>query len=346
MVEALRAAHGTIDRRPVVLVRLGAGGSDGWGECSALAESTYSPETAAGSFELLRRRIGPALLAGRPWRVPDAPMASAAVEMAMVDRALRADGCSLASALGAGQGTVPAGAAVGRTSTVDALVQRVGELTDDGYGRVKVKIEPGWDVVPLRALRASFPELVLVADANGSYGAADAGRLVALDELGLAGLEQPAAAGDMTGSAAIAARLETAVLLDEGSGPLDRIERAIAAGAADGVVVKAPVAGGLAEAVRIHDRGRDAGWPMWAGGMVESAVGRCALIALAALPGFTVAGDVSAADRWFRRDVAPTPPMVAGRIAVPAGPGVGAVPDPVALDELAIDRVVLRPSGD
>jgi O-succinylbenzoate synthase len=346
MVEPLRAAHGTIDRRPVVLVRVGAGGSDGWGECSALAEATYSPETAAGAYELLRRRIGPDLLAGRPWRVPSATMASAAVEMAVLDRALRIEGRPLAAALGATAASVPAGAAVGRTATVDDLVARVGGLVAEGYGRVKVKIEPGWDLDPLRAVREAFPDLVLAADANGSYLAGDAGRLAALDDLGLAGLEQPAARDDLAGSGAIAERLVTPVLLDEGAGPLPDVVRAVEAGVADGVVVKAPSLGGLAEAVRLHDGGCVRGWPMWVGGMVESGVGRCALVALAALPGFTLPGDVSAADRWFERDLAPSPSVVDGRIAVPTGAGIGAVPDPAALDELAVDRVVLRAGAD
>ena len=46
------------------------------------------------------------------------------------------------------------------------------EVHTDGYGRVKVKIKPGWEREPLEAIRRRFPALMLFADANAAYGLA------------------------------------------------------------------------------------------------------------------------------------------------------------------------------
>ena len=53
-------------------------------------------------------------------------------------------------------------------------------------------------------------------------------------------------------------------------------------------------------------------------------MGRAANLALAALPGFTLTGDLSASDRYFALDVAaPHRLLPGGRLAVPSGPGLG-----------------------
>jgi O-succinylbenzoate synthase len=67
--------------------------------------------------------------------------------------------------------------------------------------------------------------------------------------------------------------------------------------------------------------------------MLETGLGRAANIALAALPGFTLPGDTSASDRYFKTDI--TEPFVLspdGHLPVPTGPGLGVTPLP---DQLA-----------
>ena len=54
---------------------------------------------------------------------------------------------------------------------------------------------------------------------------------------------------------------------------------------------------------RIHDLCRANGIPVWCGGMVETGLGRAANAALAALPGFTLPGDISASDRFYEQDI-------------------------------------------
>ena len=64
-------------------------------------------------------------------------------------------------------------------------------------------------------------------------------------------------------------------------------------------------------------------------------------LALAALPGFTLTGDLSASDRYFERDL--TEPFVldAGYLPVPSGPGLGVTPIPELLAEVTSGKVWL-----
>jgi O-succinylbenzoate synthase len=100
--------------------------------------------------------------------------------------------------------------------------------------------------------------------------------------------------------------------------------------------------GGLAEAKRVHDVCGAAGVPVWCGGMLESAIGRAANVALATLPGFTLPGDLSASDRYYERDLAAPFVLDDGCLAVPTGPGLGIAPDPAALRDFTTSVETLR----
>ncbi len=118
---------------------------------------------------------------------------------------------------------------------------------------------------------------------------------------------------------------------------------ALALRAAAIINIKAGRVGGYLEAVRIHDLCREAGIPVWCGGMLETGIGRAANAALAALPGFTLTGDVSASDRFYSRDIVRDPIVLdGGHVRVPTGPGIGVEIDPVALEDATVARVELR----
>lgn len=114
-------------------------------------------------------------------------------------------------------------------------------------------------------------------------------------------------------------------------------------GACSIVNLKVGRVGGVLEAVRIHDACRARGVPVWCGGMLETGVGRAANVALASLPGFTFPADISASDRYWRRDI--TEPFVlrGSTIEVPTGPGLGVTVDPDVLRELG---AVVEPQED
>ncbi|HUP84536.1 MAG TPA: o-succinylbenzoate synthase [Acidimicrobiales bacterium] len=329
LVTPFRTSFGTESAKDVVVLRYRrADGAEGWGECVALSEPTYSSEYAAGAHHVLEHHLLPRVLAGRSLDdVQGHAMAKAAVEMAVLDAALRAGGVSLATHLGGVRDAVDAGVSVGMTDTTPALVAAVEAYLAEGYVRIKCKVEPGCDVEPLAAVRAAVgPDVLLQVDANAAYSIDDAEHLACFDELGLLLIEQPLPARDLRGHAALAARLRTPICLDESIESLDDAGEALDAGACSIVNIKSGRVGGLAEAVRIHDLCARRGVPVWCGGMLETGLGRAANVALASLPGFTLPGDLSASRRWFEEDLTEPFELVGGQLRVPTGPGLGVTP--------------------
>ncbi|MBO0729649.1 MAG: o-succinylbenzoate synthase, partial [Acidimicrobiaceae bacterium] len=219
--------------------------------------------------------------------------------------------------------------------TLDELVDVVDRRVYEGYRRVKLKVEPGWDVEPVRALRERFGDaLALQVDANGAYTLADARHLARLDAFDLLLIEQPLADDDLAGHTELARLLRTPICLDESITSARVAADAIARGACSVVNVKAGRVGGLLEARRVHDVCAAHGVPVWCGGMLETGLGRAANVALAALPGFTLPGDLSASDRYWRQDLTAPFVLADGHLPVPAGPGLGVAPDPGVLAEV------------
>ena len=347
----LLTSAGEHRHRPLSLVRIVTDEGVGIGECSALEEPTYTAEYADGAEAVLREHLIPRLLAeGRPSTLEGAlarldpvrghAMAKAGLEMALLDALLKPRGESLAAFLGADRLSIPAGASVS-LGHPEAVCVQVASVVAAGYRRVKVKIAPGFDVAVLRAVRGEFPSIALSADANGSYNLADPGHrdaLVAIDDLGLMCLEQPLAAGDLVASTELCRMLDTPVILDESVESRSDFENAVALGALDGVSIKPARLGGLLSARAIHDRAAALGLSCSIGGMLESGIGRATAIALGALRGFDLPGDLGASDRYFVPDLTTQHVLVEGELLVPSLPGIGVTVDDELIDSLAIRR--------
>jgi o-succinylbenzoate synthase len=396
-------AVGSHRRRPVVMVQLmaeGPGGRTvGWGECAALADTTFDKEDADGAFKTLTQDLLPRLTSGRssetsgsssetsgsssetaqgavplpgPTSLSDRvrpvgmPLAFAALEMAVADIHLRASGISLAEVLGVtgsnGRETerrqsnprdldhpdrisVPVGAVVGTTGSVETLLDQVDEQVNGGFARVKLKIGPGWDVVPVTAVRRRHPDLMLQVDANGSYSSTDITHLTELDGLDLACIEQPFGRDDLEGHALLARSMRTPVCLDESLHSSDSVRSALAMGACEVVCVKPARLGGLTAALEVYrdcvgtgvgagdGTGDYTGTPLWVGGMFESGYARSVNTALAALPGFVLPGDLAPAATYLTEDLVSAPlvdrqgPDGRLRVAVHLAPGLAPAPD-------------------
>ena len=331
------------------MVQIDTDGGQGWGECSALTEPTYTEEFAAGAFAILDEELAPRLLGHRldaPAVLPRLsmvtgnPMAKAALEMALLDAELTATGRSLAAHLGARTTSVIAGAAVG-LGLPEAVAERVAALAEEGYGRVKLKIEPGQDVEPLDAVLALGLGIEIQLDGNGSYGAEHFEHLCDIAASGVAAIEQPFPPGLVGPAANLVDRSSVPIVADEGATSLRTIGELHRARALSGVSIKPPRLGGILAAVEIHDRCLDWDLAATAGGMVETGLGRHALAATAALPGFTLTGDLSPSRRWLAADPWPDLSMVDGVIEVPSNPGVAPDPDPDLLERYSIGRIDL-----
>jgi O-succinylbenzoate synthase len=387
-VHPVRTAKTEHRNRPLVLVRLHgrAGGSpiEGWGECAALADPTYDDEDASVAFATLEQWLVPALMAasaasaasvgparpgptvtagaGAPLprpsdldpvrqAAPGAPLAFAALEMAVADAHLRAEGRSLAGVLGVEGRPVPIGAVVGQFGSVGSLVDEAVKLADQGFARLKMKIGPGWDFEALEAVTRAVPSLRLQADANGSYTGSDIGHLTGIDRFRLLCLEQPFGRRDLDSHRRLAERMTTPICLDESIDSPDAARRALAMGACSVVCVKPARLGGLGAALDLVQSCTDAGVPLWMGGMFESGYARGVNATLAALPGFAWAGDLSPPGSYLEVDPAPGGPPgrsgVDGALCVlpPARPGLGTPPDLRILEDRGLDRCRLELDG-
>jgi O-succinylbenzoate synthase len=310
-----------------------------------MEEPLYSSEYVDAAAEVMARFLVPRLVglgerltAGRVATalepVKGHPMAKAALELALLDAELRAAGRSFADEIGSVKESVPSGVSVGIMDSIPQLLDAVSSYVDQGYVRIKLKIEPGWDVEAVAAVRERFPDIPLQVDANTAYTLGDARQLAKLDPFDLLLIEQPLPEDDIRGHAELAKLISTPVCLDESIVSARAAADAIALGACSIVNIKAGRVGGYLEARRVHDVCRANGIAVWCGGMLETGIGRAANVALAALPGFTLPGDTSASDRYYRRDI--TAPFVLedGHVRVPTGPGLGVEVDRAALADV------------
>jgi O-succinylbenzoate synthase len=340
----VRTSYGAIVDKVAVLATVRSEGIEGYGEGVMEPLPLYREETVEGALVLLRQALVPWLLghevthpevltdAWRGWR--GNPMAKATLEHAVWDCHARQQGVPLSKVLGGSGDAVPVGASLGMAPAAET-VERVRRHLDEGYQRVKLKIEPGADVDLLTAVRAAFPDASLSADANSAYSLADAEHLRALDAVGLTYLEQPLHWDDVVEHAALAGMLATPVCLDESLTSYERTATALDLGACAVVNLKSARVGGHAVALRINDLCTARSVPMWCGGMYELGVGRAHNIHLATLAGFTLPGDTASASRTYARDIVEEPLEASdGWMPVPAGPGIG-----VSLDRRFLERV-------
>lgn len=344
-----RTSFGTQHAREVLLVKVTIPGAEGWGEVVTTTAPVYSSEYTDGAAHVLEHhllprvaRVGSVTAHGlgellRP--IHGHRMAKAALELALLDAQLRVAGASLATHLGAVRDRVPCGVSVGiPAGGIPQLQEQVQGYLDEGYLRIKLKIEPGFDVAPVTAVREAFGrDLPLQVDANAAYSLDDVAVFDALDELGLGLIEQPFREERILDHARLAERLDTPICLDESIVDAAAAVDAIELGATSIVNVKAGRVGGYLEAVRVHDACAAHDVPVWCGGMLETGVGRAANVALAALPNFQLPGDTSASARYFAEDI--TEPFVLedGHLAVPTGPGIGREPDERVLASVTLD---------
>ncbi len=340
LLNALRTSVGEHGRRPVLIVRIITDEAEGFGECSALGEPTYTEEYSDAAEAVLIDHLIPRLMRTSSDNLPierliagldvvrGHPMAKAAIEMALLDADLRAREISLSHYLGAKRTSIPAGANIS-IGTPDEVVAAVAKTVEAGYQRIKCKIAPGRDLEVIRALREVYPKLALSLDANGSYDYEDPEHrriLRALDGFDLTAIEQPLAPDDLLGHARLTNDLETTVLLDESTSTLGMLRVAIALRACDGISVKPARVGGILIGAKMHELCVEAGLHLSIGGMLETGIGRAAALAVGALPGFDLPGDLGGSERYFSPDLTLPHELRDGQLIVPSGPGIGVAP--------------------
>ena len=356
LVHPFRTSFGVELERPCILVAVYADGLVGWGECPTGDGPWYSAETTATAWHALSDFLAPAVVGQQVAHAADLlaltkairghNMARAGLENAFWDLLARSRDLPLATLLGGVRDRVPVGVSIGIQPTLGQLLARVDAFIDRGYGRIKVKIEPGWEQEPLTQIRARHATIPLMADANSAFTLADAPLFRALDDLGLLMIEQPLAHDDIADHARLQAQIATPLCLDESIHGVADAQAAIDLQACRIINMKVARVGGLTAARRIHDLAQAAGWPLWCGGMLETGVGRACNIHLATLPNFILPGDISATDRYYAEDIA-EPAFLLNRedstMSVPAGPGIGVDVMPHRVARYRQDLAVFTP---
>ena len=356
LVTPFRTSEGLQTVRDAVLVRVATDVGDGWGECVAQLEPTYTSEHLAGAWDVISTWLGPTLAQRRRGVEPIAsPASSASSEATAWPRPPSSWRSSTPSCrrraprsparLGAVRPAVPAGVAVGIQPTIDALVATVGGYVAAGLpaGEAEDRTGPrprrrgrgaggmARARPPGRRQRRLHPRR---RRAPGS-----ARRLRACCS---SSSRWPATTCSATPT--LARRIATPLCLDESIVSVDTTRTALHLGACSVVNLKPGRVGGYLEALRIHDVCVEAGAGLWCGGMLETGIGRAANAALAALPGFTLPGDLSASSRYFATDVTEPLELVDGCLEVPTRPGIGVAVREAVVEELTVARhVVTRP---
>lgn len=352
LVHPFQTSFGLETERPAIIVAVHGEGMIGWGECTAGDRPDYSAETIVTAWHVLSEWLAPGLV-GHPVETPadifssagykmvrGHNMAKAALENAVWDWLARLKNVSLQSMLGGEKTRVDVGVSIGIQPTLDGLLARVEKFIGEGYGRIKVKIKPGWELTPLTEIRKRHPDIKLMADANSAFSLADVLLFQAMDDLRLLMIEQPLAHDDIINHAELQSHLQTPVCLDESIHILGDARLALRLDACRVINIKVARVGGFTSALAIHNVCAEAGVPVWCGGMLETGIGRAANLHLASLPNFRLPSDISATDRYYHRDIAePVFTLNAedSTITVPQCAGIG-----VTVDEKQVAAYRLR----
>lgn len=321
--------------KEALLLKLTSEDEDGWGECVASPDPYYSYETNETALNIIRTYLLPLIMERKNFsideilqvfeRIRGHNMAKATVENALLDLLARKQGQPLYRIIGGETRKIMSGISIGIKDDVSELLQSIEQALMKKYHRIKIKIKKGKDILPVKQVRRSFPDIKLMVDANTDYSIDDITILKQLDEYNLMMIEQPLAHDDIYLHSLIQKELRTPICLDESISNLNDTKTAISLGSCRIINIKQGRVGGILNAKAIQNYCNSSGIEVWSGGMLETGIGRAFNIHLQTLPGFTLPGDTSETSRYFKEDIV-EPSVVLrtdGYIDIPDGPGTG-----------------------
>ncbi|HEX8814569.1 MAG TPA: o-succinylbenzoate synthase [Terriglobales bacterium] len=335
LVHFFETSFGRIYDRRILLVSMQCDGVEGWGECVAGDAPFYSSEWIDSAWITIQRYLAPMVLgqtisaAGDVGhlmaQVRDHRMAKAAIENALWDAEAHQKNKPLWKLLGGTRKEIPCGVSIGIQDSPEQLLDKIQTELSAGYGRIKIKVKPGWDLKILEKIRSRWADITLSCDANSAYKLDDAEHLRKFDQFNLLMIEQPLWDDDIYYHARLQKQLRTAICLDESIHNARNAAEAIESGACRIINIKVGRVGGFSEAKKVHDVCAASKIPVWCGGMLESGVGRSHNIALSTLENFSLPGDVSASKRYWKEDIINPEVEVTpqGTIVIRDEPGTG-----------------------
>ncbi|MDH5646204.1 MAG: o-succinylbenzoate synthase, partial [Candidatus Heimdallarchaeota archaeon] len=251
--------------------------------------------------------------------------AKSGIESALYSLIAEQKKVSLGDLYGSSKDKIPTGVSIGIQNDLESLLNRIDFFIKQGYQRIKMKIEPGWDYEVVSAVRKEFGDILLMVDANSAYSLNDkhVETLKKLDKFELMMIEQPLAYNDILAHKQLQAQLDTPVCLDESIHDPMGAQLALENDCCRIINIKPGRVGGYTNAIEIAKYG-GAG-RVWCGGMLETGIGRIHNLFLQARSEFTMPGDTSGSNRYFEKDII-SPEVIVndlGYITIPKGVGLG-----------------------
>jgi o-succinylbenzoate synthase len=354
LVHFFETSFGRTYERRIILVRVeDAEGAEGWGEVTCGESPGYSDEWTDSAWVTAEKILAP-MVVGRgvesaadiwglmKW-VRGHRMAKAGIETACWDLEAKKLGVPLWRHLGGVNQTIECGVSIGIQDSIAQLLEKIRVEVEAGYKRIKIKISPSWDYDVIKAVRAEFGDILLMGDANSAYTLGDIDKLRSLDEFDLMMLEQPLPHDDIIDHAKLQAQISTPICLDEPIKSPEDARKAIELGSGKIINLKNGRVGGHTQSKMVEKICREAGMPVWCGGMLESGIGRAHNIAISTLKGYTMPGDVSASKRYWHEDIIEPAVEVTvdGTITAPEGPGIGFDVKRGSIDQMRSRRVTI-----
>jgi len=315
MTIIFKTSFGTIDYRPVLLVKVtDEQGRVGLGESSLLDMPISEHETTEKAIRLFEKHVIPKILGRsfssiRPLYVLCAkefvhyPVTMTGMESAFLHLFAQQQNIPFSTIFGGRKKKVLIGMSIGIQPTRKDLYRAIQQSVDQGYGRIKIKIEPGYDVDVLHDVRTKFPDICLSVDANAAYRREHFSLLEGLDVFHLAMVEQPFAEKALSLHAKLQRRIKTPICLDESAHDLASTKQAIFMGAGKIVNIKPARVGGYRIAKQIHDFCQKRHVPCWVGGRLESGLGSLFNLAFATLPNITLASEMLPSFSFLKKDI-------------------------------------------
>jgi len=352
LIESFQTSTETKSHIEHILVTVQGGGILGFGECTCNQTPYYIYETTDTAWYILNKFIIPHIIGLEINTIDELlnhPMykgvrghnfAKAGLEMAVWDLLAKHKGVSLSQALGGTRNHIQSGVSIGIQKDSITLLRKIDGFLKQGYKRVKLKIKPGADYQFLKAIRDEYPSLPIMADANSAYKLSDIELFQRMDELNLMMFEQPLSNDDIIDHALLQKQITTPICLDESIHNAEDARKAIQLGSCRVINIKVGRVGGLQEAKKIHDICQISEIPVWCGGMHEYGIGRAHNIAISSLPNFTLPGDVSGSNKYYKEDIV-NPPITIddGRLLVPTKPGIGVEPNMEIIEQYTINHM-------
>lgn len=328
--ETFKSAVGVRTSRQALILRYyDQAGGYGIAECSCRNDPFYSHEFLKAVEQLITDFVFPGMQHVQTFgdlvkllnQVRGWPFAKATVLEAICDWWRRTGQGDIIDAWEApALQRIPVGISLGLFESTQACIERVTREFDQGYQRIKLKIQPGMPAGYLREVRAAFPEQPIGVDANGSFGEADMAELVQLEALQLLMIEQPFAPDRLDLTAKLKRQAPGLNLcLDEAVSGEGHLFTAQTLGSIDELNLKPGRVGGPLNVVRLTELCRQFKIPVWIGGMFETGIGRSANLRIAARFPQAIGHDLSPSSRYFLEDIVHEPPIMDanGTIALP-----------------------------